>query len=366
MHQMQSVLLVEGNPRGQKPQQVAAFDLDGTLIKPTGKGKFIEGVDDWTWLYESVRGVLQDFARNGFLIAIFSNQNGVEKNKLSIEVLQARLQNVVGLINDWGCSAIAFAAMYDDENRKPSPRMWDMMCGHYGVSSKIAAKSFFCGDAAGRLATRSSKKDFSCSDRMFAYNAGLAFVTPEELFLDTPVSANFTWYDPEALFSENTKGSYASIGPRNQQEVVVLVGPPASGKSSLAAKFVEAGYVHVSRDLQGSSSKCQTLLQTALSQGRSVIIDNTNPKVSDRTVALVGGIIVRCAWLNISKQLAFHLNSARVLDQRQGASKKVPDVAMHTYFKHLEPPTIAEGFAEVTEWWSLLGDKSRKELFYRY
>lgn len=48
------------------------------------------------------------------------------------------------------------------------------------------SESFYCGDAAGRPANcepNKKKKDFSCSDRLFAMNLNLKFYTPEEYFL---------------------------------------------------------------------------------------------------------------------------------------------------------------------------------------
>ena len=53
---------------------------------------------------------------------------------------------------------------------------------HNGNIQIDQSNSFFCGDAAGRV-RRKGKKDFSCSDRLFALNAGLKFYVPEELFL---------------------------------------------------------------------------------------------------------------------------------------------------------------------------------------
>ena len=44
-------------------------------------------------------------------------------------------------------------------------------------------KSFYCGDAAGRAATKTRKKDFSNTDKLFAIACGLKFLTPEEYFL---------------------------------------------------------------------------------------------------------------------------------------------------------------------------------------
>lgn len=44
-------------------------------------------------------------------------------------------------------------------------------------------ESMYVGDAAGRPAQGSKKKDFSTSDRLFALNLGIPFFTPEEHFL---------------------------------------------------------------------------------------------------------------------------------------------------------------------------------------
>lgn len=45
------------------------------------------------------------------------------------------------------------------------------------------AESMYIGDAAGRPAVGKKKKDFSFSDRLFALNIGVKFLTPEEHFL---------------------------------------------------------------------------------------------------------------------------------------------------------------------------------------
>ena len=69
------------------------------------------------------------------------------------------------------------------------------------------SESFYCGDAAGRTAewnfNPKTKKDFSCSDRLFATNNGLKFYTPEEFFMNKAPTPNFTMpgFDPKQDFS---------------------------------------------------------------------------------------------------------------------------------------------------------------------
>ena len=81
---------------------------------------------------------------------------------------------------------------------------------------------------------------------------------------------------PEVLFV------YSSL-LQDCQELVVLIGMPASGKSTFFKRFFEAhGYVHVNRDTLGSEAKCVSAATQALESKKSVVVDNTNPTVQSR------------------------------------------------------------------------------------
>jgi bifunctional polynucleotide phosphatase/kinase len=67
----------------------------------------------------------------------------------------------------------------------------------------------------------------------------------------------------------------------------VLVGSPASGKSTLAKKLAkDHGYEVVNQDTLGSKKACIEAVRLHLGEGRSVIVDNTNRDVATRYCSL--------------------------------------------------------------------------------
>ena len=105
-------------------------------------------------------------------------------------------------------------------------------------------KSVFVGDAAGRPANPVSgkAKDFKCTDRLFAINAGLTFHTPEEFFLNQKAEKfNLPEFRPLEILKSAPCQLPVSCEPRSEsqkgKEVVLLVGYPGSGKSTLSKLF---------------------------------------------------------------------------------------------------------------------------------
>src|SRR5687768_5282832 len=69
-------------------------------------------------------------------------------------------------------------------------------------------------------------------------------------------------------------------------ELVILVGLQASGKSTFARSKFGQTHVYVSKDLLRNNwwpaRRQRQLIEAALSEGRSVVVDNTNASVEER------------------------------------------------------------------------------------
>lgn len=80
---------------------------------------------------------------------------------------------------------IFLAATESDQYRKPALGMWKYCLEKVFTGQKVDMEgSFYCGDAAGRPASGTRKKDFTDTDIKFAKNIGIRFLTPEQFFLD--------------------------------------------------------------------------------------------------------------------------------------------------------------------------------------
>lgn len=342
---------------------IASFDMDHTLILPKSGAKFPANRNDWRWAWPEVPEMLKKLHSLGFKIVIFSNQKGISGG-------QQKESDITGKIQDM-CSAInvpmqAFCATASDEFRKPSPSMFRLFASSYnkGVSIDLE-KSFYIGDAAGRAANWAPKKksDHGVGDRKFAANNRIAFQTPEEFFLGEAPAA-FNWRSinpidiitPFASSSSDPKSAQKtremeaildSIG--KVQELIIMVGLPASGKSTFAERYlVPKGYVRINRDTLGTQQKCQSAVKAALSSGKSAVVDNTNPSVSAREeyikIAKASGVQVRAFWMQTSETIADHCNLYR---EKQKGIKHIPNIAYNMYRKNFAAPHASEGIQDI-------------------
>lgn len=150
------------------------------------------------------------------------------------------------------------------------------------------------------------------------------------------------------------------------REVVIVLGYPGAGKTSVTEEF--AGYERINRDDRGGLlAALGPALDRALAEGnKSYILDNTFPTVESRKPILVAAkkhrVPVRCIHLTTSIEDA-QVNAICRMVQRYGKmltpdeiaerSKADPNMfppaVLFGYRNRFEEPTKSEGFASLEE-----------------
>ncbi|PAV56290.1 hypothetical protein WR25_15714 [Diploscapter pachys] len=292
-------------------EKIAAFDMDGTLICTKSGYVHPKDTTDWKILFDCIPGMLKEMHKNGSKVVIFTNQKGIQVGKVDKQGFKRKIESIVAKI---GAPVQVFIAISDGKHRKPCTGMWNEMERKNGNLEIDKNASIFVGDAAGRIkTTKRPKKDFSSADRHFAANIGVKFQTPEQFFLGQRDEEPFSKpeFDPKEVNFKDLLHPKDAVLPSKTPELIVLVGFPGSGKSKFANKLEsEYGYSIVNRDTLGSWQKCQNRAYNLLSNGKSVVVDNTNPDKESRSrytqVAKELNVGCRCFKMNCDYAQAQH------------------------------------------------------------
>jgi len=295
-----------GSPRHR--QKLMMLDFDWTIVKPSSNGTFPRNEDDWTFLHDDVVDIVQEHYRNGYAIIIFTNQTKPWK----IHQIQ-KVMDALGV----PCTAVV---AFDKQDKKPSRTMFDL---YIRAKKWKLEESFYVGDALGR------KNDFADSDKAFAEAIGVPVFAPEDIF-----------------GIHKTNVATTPIKTNSSQEMVVMVGYPGSGKSTIADQVFGAnGYTVLHSDDIKNNTRMLRLANTALTLGDSVVIDATNPSRQKRKeyidLATSLQIPSRCVYISTSMEESMARNSKRE------EKKQVPKIAYFMFRKHFEEPSKEEGFVDV-------------------
>lgn len=223
--------------RSTEKVKLAMFDLDETLITTQSKKVFSQSSSDWKFKYTNVVEKLSELNARGFLVFIVTNQLGISKGFLSVELFNRKIAEI---LKNFTFRVVVLAATKHDRFRKPCAGAFDyILQNHLSIKDEQVDRScsFFCGDAAGRIVC-SGGMDHSSADLLFALNTNLLFKTPEEFFqqhksLSSPLlERKVKMITPDSFFQQ-----YVEQYSKLKKMVVFIAGPPRSGKTFLASFF---------------------------------------------------------------------------------------------------------------------------------
>lgn len=288
---------------------VMGFDLDGTLIWSDRGQEHMRGAGDWVFTSELVPSFLQQSVKNGWIPLIITNQKFQKGNALPMKM--ARIDTVIAAA---GIDPFVFMATGEDAFRKPGIGCWQLFLQYSGISPR--PESFYSGDAVGSEDSNPMYR-WANTDLKFAENAGLKFYRPEDLLPAQP--------QPEL---------------NDSQEFIIMVGQPGSGKTFFAQKLKEINPNRITvisgDEFKSNTGRMLKAAEDALKQGRTVIIDATNPTRQGRSA-----YIQLAESYNLKPRIFWATRPGKAWNALR--AKPVPAIALNMYGSKFERPTVQEG-----------------------
>ena len=123
---------------------------------------------------------------------------------------------------------------------------------------------------------------------------------------------------------------------------MIMIGIQASGKSTFCERYIPDGYVYISLDDVKTRRREWDLISDCISEGRCLVIDNTNPTKAERSryIPLLkeNGYVVTGCFMQSRIRDCVRRNETRT------GKAKVPATAIAATSNKLELPVMSEGF----------------------
>lgn len=101
--------------------QIAAYDLDGTIILTKSGRVFPKDKDDWTLANGAVKPKIAKMLSEGYKVVILTNQAGIGRGKTNVNEFKSKVENIISALN---VPVQVFISATNSIYRKPAPGMW--------------------------------------------------------------------------------------------------------------------------------------------------------------------------------------------------------------------------------------------------
>lgn len=262
------------------------LDIDGTLIVTKSGRPSYNPRDENDWIFlGNVIDKLCSLDKDYSLILLSNQTKKVSK----------RYYNMIETLESYDINLCVFF-LYKDM-RKPSIKVMNEI--------PIPKRIRMSGDAISSVSNYPPYRYSNVDYEFYSNLQGLkSFTFPFTLFTLFPVSKI----------------------KAKKKEILILVGNPASGKSSLAKRLeMESNYFIESNDTHKNQEH---------EKGQSIVVDNTNPRESDRQKW-----ILYSEEIGYSYRIVWFIRDGRPWNALR--TNPVPEVAYNVYSKRFEEPTDA-------------------------
>jgi DNA 3'-phosphatase len=328
--------LSRGEPEFKYHANVAGFNLDNTIIN--SNPKLVANVYEFELTYQSCIARLSELNQQNYSIVVISDQVLITKGIISIEELQIKFDFFANMLFSKGISIIGIFTTKNNCYKKPHTWTWKFLTELYrskGANINIK-ESMYVGNLAGRLAKAYHNRDPDYVDRAFAYNIGITFKVPEQIFRNNVDDREFAYhnsmtdkekdefieielerYKQSCFYSHKNLYEYClsqsnrlySINPGEKPAfIIIMIGPPCSGKTRLSGLIaanaskkitdpltklekivspvvVISEYYYVD-DKKVTNAERTKIINNFIQDGRTLIIDGSYPSHASRDMYL--------------------------------------------------------------------------------
>ena len=128
-------------------------------------------------------------------------------------------------------------------------------------------------------------------------------------------------------------------------EAVILIGVQGSGKSTFYQRRFFHTHLRISLDLLRTRHRQGKFIELCLATQQQFVIDNTNSKIAERVLYITAA---RAANFRvIGYYFRTELADALRRNAQRSGKERVPVPGVIGTFKHLQEPTLEEGFDEL-------------------